>query len=77
MYQRYNTNSAAARSMRIRRAHDMEATALDTMHRSAGRAEPGLLSRSLARVQRRTRASVQPAGLEQAAAVETQPVVAP
>jgi hypothetical protein len=77
MYQRYNTNSAAARAMRIRRANDMEATALDTMHRSAGRAEPGLLSRFLARVQRRTGASAQPVGLEQATVVETQPVVAP
>jgi hypothetical protein len=49
MHQRYDTNSAAARSMRIRRAHDLEATALDTMHRRADRETSGVLARFLAR----------------------------
>ena len=36
-------DSAAARAMRIRRTHDMEATELDTMHRRGERGRPGLL----------------------------------
>ncbi|MDX6400297.1 MAG: hypothetical protein QOF27_903 [Gaiellaceae bacterium] len=47
------THSAAARGARIRRAHDMEATWLDSMHRRSDLVEtpgrPGILSRMLRR----------------------------
>jgi hypothetical protein len=64
MYQPHNTNSAAARAMRIRRDHDMEATTLDTMHRHSENEKPGLLARFAARLQRRTATTAQPVGLE-------------
>jgi hypothetical protein len=66
MHQRHDSNSAAARAMRIRRAHDMEATTLDTMHRHPEDEKPGLLARCVARLQRRTATTAQPVDLEQA-----------
>jgi hypothetical protein len=75
MYQPHNTNGAAARAMRIRRAHDMEATTLDTMHRRSEDEKPGLLARFVARLQRRTPTTAQPLGLEQATA--ERPTVSP
>ena len=72
MQQRFDTNSAAARSMRIRRAHDLEATALDTMHRRADGEKSGVLARFLARLPRRTQVSAPPLRPEQGATVERQ-----
>jgi hypothetical protein len=53
-------DSAAARAMRIRRTHDMEATELDTMHRRGEEGRPGLLARFLTRLSGRTRFSESP-----------------
>jgi hypothetical protein len=50
-------DSAAARAMRIRRTHDMEATELDTMHRRGEEGRPGLLARLLTRLPGRGRFS--------------------
>ena len=50
----YNdSNSAVARASRIRHAHDMEATHLDSMHRRATVPErPKVLSRAITRLRR-------------------------
>ncbi len=49
----YNdSNSAVARASRIRQAHDMEATQLDSMHRQAVPDRPSALSRAIARLLR-------------------------
>jgi hypothetical protein len=51
-------HGATARAARIRRAHDMEATWLDSMHRRSDLRETGerasVISRMLHRVRRRT-----------------------
>jgi hypothetical protein len=66
-------NGAAARAMRIRRAHDMEATTLDTMHRRAEPDTTGVLARLVARLRGRARAetSTQLLRPEQLAAIES------
>jgi hypothetical protein len=61
-------DSAAARAMRIRRTHDMEATELDTMHRRGEAGRLGLLARFLTRLPGRTRVSESP---EQLPAIES------
>ena len=66
-------NGAAARAMRIRQAHDMEATMLDTMHRGAEPDTTGVLVRLIASVTGRARAQA-PTQLprpEQLAAIES------
>jgi hypothetical protein len=68
MHTQHDQNSAAARAMRIRRTHDMEATELDTMRRSGTRDEPGLLSRFLLRLVGRKRRFESP---EQRATIDT------
>ncbi len=64
MHPQHGQNSAAARAMRIRRTHDLEATELDTMHRRGERDEPGLLTRFVARLAGRRRLSESPPQLE-------------
>jgi hypothetical protein len=61
-------DSAAARAMRIRRTHDMEATELDTMRRRGEAGRLGLLARFLTRLPGRTRVSESP---EQLPAIES------
>lgn len=61
-------DSAAARAMRIRRTHDMEATELDTMHRRGEAGRVGLLARFLTRLPGRTRVPESP---EQLPAIES------
>jgi hypothetical protein len=68
MHPQHDQNSAAARAMRIRRTHDMEATELDRMRRRGERVEPGLLTRFVTRLAGRRRLSEFP---EQLAAIET------
>ena len=49
----YNdSNSAVARASRIRHAHDMEATQLDSMHRRAVPERPNVFSRAITRLRR-------------------------
>ena len=49
----YNdSQSAVARASRIRHAHDMEATHLDSMHRRAVPERPGVFSRAITRLRR-------------------------
>jgi hypothetical protein len=49
----YNdSNSAVARASRIRHAHDMEATHLDSMHRRSVPERPNVLSRAITRLRR-------------------------
>ena len=51
----YNdSNSAVARASRIRHAHDMEATLLDSMHRQAVPARPNVFSRAITRLRRQS-----------------------
>jgi hypothetical protein len=64
MHQHHGQNSAAARAMRVRRTHDMEATELDTMRRRGERDEPGLLTRFVTRLAGRKRFSESPQQLE-------------
>jgi len=61
-------DSAAARAMRIRRTHDLEATELDTMRRRGEAGRLGLLARFLTRLPGRTRISESP---EQLPAIES------
>jgi hypothetical protein len=68
MHSQHGQNGAAARAMRIRRTHDMEATELDTMRRRGERDEPGPLTRFVTRLAGRRRLSESP---EQLAAIET------
>jgi hypothetical protein len=57
----YNdSNSARARASRIRHAHDMEATQLDSMHRQAVPARPNVLSRAITRLRRQDTSSTTP-----------------
>ena len=61
----YNdSNSAVARASRIRHAHDMEATQLDSMHRRATVPErPNVFSRAITRLRReRTGSRPNPSG---------------
>ena len=58
MRQHDGTHSAVARAARIRHAHDMESTWLDSMHRRSDQLEtarrPSILSRMLRRTSTRT-----------------------
>jgi hypothetical protein len=57
----YNdSNSAVARASRIRHAHDMEATQLDSMHRRAVPERPNVFSRAITRLRRQSTPSTTP-----------------